>query len=300
MHWDDFKFLSAVIRYGRVRAAAKALGVHPSTVSRRIDQFEKRLGVKLFNRTGQALVLTAAGAAAADDLERVEQELSAIERNIKHSEEGLAGWVRLATPEHFLLAGLLEEPRSWPHDHPDIRIEWTQMGSRATPPDVAVHPTGDPPLDMVGRQIGFLGWSLYCSRRLARDADSALSWIAATALGREDSLAAAVAALQARHLPDAATVVSCRGWVELLYFVQGGFGATALPCMLGDPHPSLRRLSGATVELEPLWLLMAPESRGVQRVRAVMEFIQAIVCAKAAIISGEAVAPGTQSGSFAP
>lgn len=287
LRWDDFKFLSAVIKQGKVRAAAKELGVHPSTVTRRIEQFERRLGVKLFNRRGQALAPTSVGAAAAVDLMRVEQELFAIERSIKHSEQELAGWVRLAAPEYFALAGLFEEPFGWPRDHADIRIEWTTMGSASAPPDVAVHPTAEPPLDMVGRQVGFVGWSLYCSRRLRLAADSAPGWIGAAGLGHEDSLTAAVATLHLRHLPDVPTLVSCQGWAQLLCSVQSGFGAAALPCLLGDRDPSLQRLPGATVVREPLWLLMAPESRGVRRVRALMEFMHGMARARAGDISGE-------------
>ncbi len=294
LRWDDFKFLSAVIKQGKVRAAAKELGVHPSTVTRRIEQFERRLGVKLFNRRGQALAPTSTGAAVAANLARVEQELLAIERSIQHSEDDLAGWVRLAAPDYFALAGLLEEPASWPRDHPGIRIEWTTMGSKSAPPDVALHPTAAPPLDMVGRQVGFVGWSLYRSRRLEAPADSALGWIGAGGLGHEDSLTTAVATLQLRHLPDAPASASCQGWAQLLCAVRSGFGAAALPCLLGDRDPSLQRLPGVTVVREPLWLLMAPESRSVRRVRALMEFMQSMAHDRAGDISGEAPAsPGS-------
>tara|TARA_R110000824_G_scaffold281102_5_gene469383 strand:- start:1261 stop:1539 length:279 start_codon:yes stop_codon:yes gene_type:complete len=42
MDWEDVKTFRAVMEAGTVRAAAKQLGVHHSTVSRRIEQLENR------------------------------------------------------------------------------------------------------------------------------------------------------------------------------------------------------------------------------------------------------------------
>ena len=44
MDWDDYKYFSAVAATRSVRAAAEQLDVNPSTVSRRLEHFEQRLG----------------------------------------------------------------------------------------------------------------------------------------------------------------------------------------------------------------------------------------------------------------
>ena len=51
MDWDDYKYFSALAATRSVRAAAEQLGVNPSTVSRRLEHFEQRLGVQLFTRS---------------------------------------------------------------------------------------------------------------------------------------------------------------------------------------------------------------------------------------------------------
>lgn len=46
--WEDLKFFKALADAGSLRRAGDALGVHPSTVTRRVEHFERRLRVHLF------------------------------------------------------------------------------------------------------------------------------------------------------------------------------------------------------------------------------------------------------------
>ena len=49
--WDDLRTLILVARAGSLAGAAGALGSHRSTVLRRIERLEARLGLRLFDRT---------------------------------------------------------------------------------------------------------------------------------------------------------------------------------------------------------------------------------------------------------
>ncbi|MEM7711382.1 MAG: LysR family transcriptional regulator, partial [Pseudomonadota bacterium] len=59
--WDAIQTVTEVARYPTVRAAAVALGVHHTTASRRIEQLEDRLGVRLFDRGPDGFALTEVG-----------------------------------------------------------------------------------------------------------------------------------------------------------------------------------------------------------------------------------------------
>lgn len=48
---DELAIFSSVVDRGSFAAAAKALGVTRSAVCRRVDGLEKRLGVRLLDRT---------------------------------------------------------------------------------------------------------------------------------------------------------------------------------------------------------------------------------------------------------
>jgi DNA-binding transcriptional LysR family regulator len=50
--WDDIKYFLAVSRAGSTLAAAKSLRVNQSTVHRRLQELEKRLGSELVKRRG--------------------------------------------------------------------------------------------------------------------------------------------------------------------------------------------------------------------------------------------------------
>jgi DNA-binding transcriptional LysR family regulator len=57
---NDIYFFSSVVQYGGFSAAARAIGVEKTRLSRRISGLEKRLGVRLLQRTTRGLALTEA------------------------------------------------------------------------------------------------------------------------------------------------------------------------------------------------------------------------------------------------
>lgn len=291
MDWDDFKFFSAVVRSGTVRAAAKALGVHPSTVTRRLDHLETRLGVKLFNRRGQGMVLTAAGESAAAGLRRIEQDIAGIELLLRRSEGELAGPVRVVVPGFLLLGGLVDDLDRFVNAYGEIQIEWmssfSPSAAPAAPFDVALELTAAPALDLIGREIGAVGWSLYGHQGLLADSGSSFKWIEADGLACGETSAMAIDKLRSSHLEGTPMVARCQGFTQLLPLLRAGVGVSALPCLIGDADGELKRLPGAGVEREPLWLLRAPESRGTRRVQVFVDYLQAAVRAKAARLRGE-------------
>ncbi|HNC98514.1 MAG TPA: LysR family transcriptional regulator, partial [Myxococcota bacterium] len=64
MDWDDLRYVLAIQRAGTLQGAARSLGVNRTTVGRRLEEVEERLGMRLFNRSSDGMVPTA----AAEDL----------------------------------------------------------------------------------------------------------------------------------------------------------------------------------------------------------------------------------------
>ena len=58
MDWNDIKLFLALVRSGNVRDAAAKAGVSHSTVARRVEAFEKQLGVRLFDRLPSGYAMT--------------------------------------------------------------------------------------------------------------------------------------------------------------------------------------------------------------------------------------------------
>ena len=68
-----------VVRSGSFAGAARELGFTPSGVRRKINRFEDRLGVRLFNRTTRSVSLTEAGEALFEQSEHILESIKAAE-----------------------------------------------------------------------------------------------------------------------------------------------------------------------------------------------------------------------------
>ena len=102
MDWNDLKIALAIARLGSLSAAARALGTTQPTVSRRLAGFERKTGVKLFERGKDGLTPTQLGAALTDGLDLMDEGALAVERRIASRDTGLQGpicWCRSDLPQ---------------------------------------------------------------------------------------------------------------------------------------------------------------------------------------------------------
>jgi DNA-binding transcriptional LysR family regulator len=67
----DVEIVGEVVRAGGFRAAARRLGLAQSAISTRLAALERRLGIKLFERAGRGVRLTAAGRRFLEQAERL-------------------------------------------------------------------------------------------------------------------------------------------------------------------------------------------------------------------------------------
>ncbi|GAA4338734.1 LysR family transcriptional regulator [Pigmentiphaga soli] len=114
---DRFKQIEtfvAVVTRGSLSAAARAEGVAPAVVGRRIDALEARLGVKLLVRTTRHVSTSAEGAAFFDECRRILEHLESAEGAVAAGGEVPSGPLRITAPAGFgrrhvapLLPGLL-------------------------------------------------------------------------------------------------------------------------------------------------------------------------------------------------
>src|SRR6185312_6427358 len=71
--WDDLKSFLACAKYKSFRNAAEVLRLTSTTLMRRIDRLEERIGCKLFLRDQSGLTLSDDGAAMIDDAMEMER-----------------------------------------------------------------------------------------------------------------------------------------------------------------------------------------------------------------------------------
>src|SRR3981081_2114338 len=97
--WDDLKSFLACARCNSFRNAAEALALTSTTLMRRIDRLEERIGCKLFLRDQSGLTLSEEGLAMIADVTEMERHAFNIFRRAHQSSNDAAGTVRVAVPD---------------------------------------------------------------------------------------------------------------------------------------------------------------------------------------------------------
>jgi DNA-binding transcriptional LysR family regulator len=276
--WDDLRCVLAIARTGSLSGAARALGVGHSTVFRRLNAIERRLGVTLFDRTREGYTATANGELAVAAAGTMEIEALAVERRMLGAAARIGGVVRLATSElfaGFLLPAVLNDFLA---QHPEIEVE-IDVSSRSVDltrreADLALRASNAPPDDLIGRQVGELRYAVYGARgqppvsSVATLAD--LPW-----LGLDQSLAhLEIARWRATHFANAKTRVRFNSLAPMLHAVGEGLGIAILPIFAGDRLEALSRLTAVLEEPRmKLWVLSHGDTRDNARVRALAQHL---------------------------
>lgn len=123
METDDLALMLEVARLESFAAAARARGIDPSSVSRRIGEAEARLGLRIFERTTRRLSLTEAGAAY---LARAEEALALLDAGADAARALRArprGRLRLAASVAFAVTRLQPLLPEFLAAYPDISLE---------------------------------------------------------------------------------------------------------------------------------------------------------------------------------
>lgn len=101
---DQFKQIGAFVETasrGSLSAAARAEGVTPAVIGRRLDALEARLGVRLLTRTTRKLTLTFEGQAFLEDCQRLLNDLANAEASVSLGGVKASGHLRLSAPAGF-------------------------------------------------------------------------------------------------------------------------------------------------------------------------------------------------------
>ncbi|MFN4118767.1 LysR family transcriptional regulator [Acidovorax sp.] len=117
-----FESFVSVATRGSLTAAAKAEGVAPAIMGRRLDALEEHLGVKLLVRTTRRISLTHEGAAFLEDCQRLLSDVANAEASVSAGGVKATGHLRITAPAGFgrrHVAPLVPRFRS---AHPDVTI----------------------------------------------------------------------------------------------------------------------------------------------------------------------------------
>ena len=112
----------AVAARGSLAAAARAEGVAPAIVGRRLDALEELLGVKLMVRTTRRITLTHEGSSYLEDCQRLLGEIASAEASVSAGGIRPKGHLRLTAPAGFGRRHVAPLVPLFRELHPDVTI----------------------------------------------------------------------------------------------------------------------------------------------------------------------------------
>jgi DNA-binding transcriptional LysR family regulator len=275
MDWNDLRLFVLTARLGGLAAAARAAGVSPPTLGRRLQALEAATGRSLFERRASGYVLTDAGRDLLAHAEPVEAAMLDVERWRDHGAAGRTVRVSAGSftsrflAQHFgeiLAAGDAFRLQLLPAEaRLDIARRAADIGIRNRRPEEAW---------LAGQRIGEVAYAVYGP-------------VGAAPSGFVASLEATTPSarwLRARHADAIAVEVGSPRLV--LDLALAGAGRALLPCFVGDPEPGLVRLETLPELATEQWLVMHHEERNDPAVRLVARRIARLLRAHRAAFLG--------------
>jgi len=295
--WNDLRHFLAVARNGSTIAAAKSLGVSQSTVHRRIEELEARLGRHIVVRQATGYKLTEFGALLVPLAENIEAGVSSIERFVTANDSGLAGPVRLTCSEtigfRLVKAKLIEE---FELRHPGVKVELLMsdrffdlaMGEA----DVAIRAGTQGDQSLIGRKLSEVGWALFASSdyirrhgRLEKIEDIGNHSV----IGLDGSIANTDIGKWMRAACESAKIAGRSNSLSgMLMSVKSGVGIAPLPIPVAMLDADLDLLLRIPKAVTSIYLLAHPDLRQMPRVSAFFDFMNAEIDRVRKALSGEA------------
>lgn len=157
---NDTLIFVKVVEKGSFVGAASALRLPKTTVSRKVQELETRLGAQLLHRTTRKLGLTEAGNVYYEHCQRIARELAEAESAVGQLHAGPRGWLRVTAPYAIgidKIAPLLGEFHA---RHPEVRVEMLlsnePMDLIGGEVDVALRLGNLPDSNLIARKLGVL------------------------------------------------------------------------------------------------------------------------------------------------
>jgi DNA-binding transcriptional LysR family regulator len=277
IEWSDLRVFLAIHRGKSIRAAAKALNFSHSTVSRKLAGMEDNLGAKLFTRSTDGMVATPVAEVIRERAERVESEVSAMEREVLGRDIKLTGAVRITmTPpiaENLIMPHLAEFAEKYPDIDLEIISTYALADMSRHHADIAIRFQEKPDGHLFGRRWPAFGDSIYASPEYIEKH----SFTGPNPTGKWLSWG------EGNKHPD---------WIRTMPFpkclihhdvpeihaqieaAKAGLGMGLLPCFIADPAPDLVRVPGAgVVQTRQGWVLTHPDLKTTERVRICVRFL---------------------------
>lgn len=127
--FSDLAFFKLLVQAGSMAGTAQQLGVTPPAVSKRLAAIERRLGVRLLNRTTRRISLTPEGETYLTEGAKVLADLDALERAVSSNRAIPKGRLRIAATLGFGRQQIAPALSAFVRRYPEVEVQ-LQLGDR--------------------------------------------------------------------------------------------------------------------------------------------------------------------------
>lgn len=287
MNWDDLRLFLAVARNGSISAAAKQLGVQHSTVSRRMRQFELKLGARLIERKKGGYELTQSGKYVKEAASNIEREVLGVDGALIGIDTRLTGPLRVTAINNMASSILMPMFASFSKQHPLVKLHIVVSNLDASlaqrDADVAIRLTNSPPDTLIGQRIVTVASTIYGGRSYIKallKEKKEPEWIGVDCCVFHKTWTKQACGEQPQNFISDDTLLT-------LAAIKEDLGVSILPCFMGDADPALERYC----EPDPaynlgLWILLHPDLRRTTRVLAFRDHMASAIKDKEDMFEG--------------
>jgi len=297
--WNDLRYVLVLAEHQTMVAAAEALRVHQTTISRRIVALEQRLQTRLFDRIDGRFAPTSRGMIVVRRAQEMESIGQALDGDLTHNPARGRAVVRLSVIQTFVTGFLARHLAGFPDAHSNIQLELICENRSSVlehrEADIAIRYLRPAQGQSLVRKVGELGSAAYAHQSLLRTGvawRSDLPWIGFAQIADRWPEFRWIEA----NVPPERVAMTVNGGTAYSELVARGYGAGLMTCVEGDALPDLVRLSGPSpLIVRGIWLLVLPELRRNATVRNVLDWIIGVTKRDRALLLGSA-APGGFAG----
>lgn len=299
--WNDLRYVLVLAQHQTMVAAAEALRVHQTTISRRILALEERLKTRLFDRIDGRFAPTSRGMIVVRRAQEMESVGQALDGDLTHNPAHGRAVVRLSVIQTFVTGFLDRHLARFPEKCPHIQLELICENRNSVlehrEADIAIRYVRPVQGQSLVRKIGELGSAAYVHESLMRptlDWRKDIPWIGFAQVADRWPEFRWIEA----NVPTERVAMTVNGGPAYTELVARGYGAGILTCVEGDALPDLVRLSGPTpLIVRGIWLLVLPELRRNATVRKVLDWIAGVAKRDGHALLGATPQPN-QGGAF--
>lgn len=274
MNWDDLRIFLGVARMHSVSAAARYLDVQHSTVSRRLQHLEKKLGTRLLERKRSGYELTAAGEELKKAAINMEREALAVQGVVHGQDRNTAGSLRVTAVNIMATTVLAPIFSRFSEAHPEIDLQIVvsnrDVSLAERQADVALRVTNDPIETLMGKKVATVASTVYGSRKyLARLRKNSLppNWIGMTCCAYHRHWVRELSGGENYRM-------SVDDPILAQNILKQDSGLAVLPCYMADPDRALERYAEPLPEMDVgLWFLFHQDLKRTERIHVFRDFV---------------------------